>query len=243
MRLRAGMRPRWWWPFFSCLRRALVGLVKQQMGSSRGGGQRGRQVRLGTVQAGAARCRIGPVRFSNSNSIAAIKEQPGQSRRGKAGTICWWRRRESWEWIGPTVTAETQWPGGCRCCLLGVGAATGRVILLSFTCTLLLSQYWQDWTLLAGEQRFGSSASRPARTVRQPASEPENGTETVTAVCRVPAEVTVPGLAPVLLPKDKYLPPALWGGDLSKVRSGPVLPWLLLSISLWQLGSDLAGDG
>lgn len=76
----------------------------------------------------------GPVRFSNSNSIAAIKEQPGQSRRGKAGTICWWGRRESWEWIGPTVTAETQWPGGC-CLLLFAWvlvAATGRVNLTFF---------------------------------------------------------------------------------------------------------------
>lgn len=203
-----GLRPRWWWSFFSCLRRAVVGLVEQQTGSSSRGGGGGQKRTTGTARHSAGgRCTVqnGPVRFSNSNSIAAIKEQPGQSRRGKAGTICWWRRRESWEWIGPTATAETQWPGGCCCCLLGVGAATGRVIiLLSFTCILLLSQYWEHWTLLAGGQRFGSSASRPARTVRQPASDPENGRPLLlSAACRPGKKV--PGPPPHLLPKDKYL--------------------------------------
>lgn len=108
----------------SCLRRALVGLVEQQDEQQQRRRRRAKRT-TGTVRHSAGgRCTVqeGPVRFSNSNSIAAIKEQPGRSRRGKAGTICWWRRRESWEWIGPTVTAETQWPGGrccwckCKCC-------------------------------------------------------------------------------------------------------------------------------
>lgn len=148
------------------------------MSSGRGGGGWSRRT-VGTDRHSAGWwCTVqdGPVRFSNSNSIAAIKEQPGQSRRGKAGTICWWRRRESWEWIGPTVTAESQWPGAAAGSA-GVGAATGkRVILLCFFCYVDVPRYTgtvhysigrTDWTLPAGGQRFGSSASRSARTVRQ----------------------------------------------------------------------------
>lgn len=129
-------------------------------------GKRGRQGTVGHSAGGGCTVQEGPVRFSNSNSIAAIKEQPGQSRRGKAGTICWWRRRESWEWIGPTATGGDSVAVclfcccGCWCCY-----RNKRAQVLS-----LLSQYWQDWTLLAGGQRFGSTASRSARTVRQPAS-------------------------------------------------------------------------
>lgn len=85
-------------------------------------GKRGRQGTVGHSAGGGCTVQEGPVRFSNSNSIAAIKEQPGQSRRGKAGTICWWRRRESWEWIGPTATGGDSMAVclfcccGCWCC-------------------------------------------------------------------------------------------------------------------------------
>lgn len=43
-----------------------------------------RATRYGAAQCGG-RCTVqdGPVRFSNSNSIAAIKEQPGQCPSGK----------------------------------------------------------------------------------------------------------------------------------------------------------------
>lgn len=89
-----------------------------------------------------------------------------------------------------------------------------EVILVSFTTVQstpqyseyigLLSRYWQDWTLLAGGQRFGSSASRPARTVRQPASEPGNGRPLLlSTACRQGEKVH--GLPPRLLPQCKYL--------------------------------------
>lgn len=51
----------------------------------------------------AARC--GMDQFGSAIVIVLQQSRNSQvsARRGKAGTICWWRRRESWEWIGPTV--------------------------------------------------------------------------------------------------------------------------------------------
>lgn len=193
------------------LKQPLLAWSGSGMSSGRGGGG-GSTGTIGTDRHSAGRwCTVqdGPVRFSNSNSIAAIKEQPGQSRRGKAGTICWWRRRESWEWIGPTVTAESQWPGavaglhsaGC------VGAATGRrVILLCFLpCTQV--QYTTVLTGLtgltghcpqAGKDLDRRPVGRPEQSVNPSTDKTRQKTvgrysSSASAVC-----VRVPGLPPHL---------------------------------------------
>lgn len=143
------------------------------------------------------------------------------------------------------MTAESQWPGAVAGSA-GVGAATGkRVILLCFLlCTYPGTVHHSigrtDWTLPAGGQRFGSSASRSARTVRQSIDrqdKTENGRPLLfICFCCVRGYLDYRHISncdtgTTVIQSVPYLPSACGGGrrDLSKVRSGLALPCHALS--------------
>lgn len=85
----------------------------------------------------------------------------------------------------------------------------------------------------------GQSVGRPEQSVNQRASQKTVlGPLLLSAACP-PRKGTWTSTSSTT---ERQVPrPALWGGDLSKVRSGPV--FLAASLHLWQLGSDLASDG